>query len=249
MMLTTGDDVLENVPGLASILPKPSTYLPNPYNISIHPPRQTTTLQAFKATYPVVALGGTFDHLHAAHKLLLHLSLFLATRKIIVGVMTDSLLLSKSNAPLVQNLATRIDSVKSFLIRCGCVNPDDATRDVGVECDVVEIKDPLGPTGWDVDIQALVVSQETTSGGEYVNRVRKEKGLPRLEMFIIDVISHTLEEMEREDDDMTRPETRNTSTVRTLDLTGETDEGRLKDLKMGSTAIRQWIADRREGIE
>jgi pantetheine-phosphate adenylyltransferase len=36
--------------------------------------------------YPVVALGGTFDHIHAGHKILLSMAAWIAERKIIVGV-------------------------------------------------------------------------------------------------------------------------------------------------------------------
>ena len=38
------------------------------------------------STYPVVALGGTFDHLHPGHKILLSMSAWIAHEKIIVGV-------------------------------------------------------------------------------------------------------------------------------------------------------------------
>lgn len=36
--------------------------------------------------YPVVALGGTFDHLHAGHKILLSMGAWIAKEKLIVGV-------------------------------------------------------------------------------------------------------------------------------------------------------------------
>ena len=36
--------------------------------------------------YPVVALGGTFDHLHAGHKILLSLAACIARDKLIVGI-------------------------------------------------------------------------------------------------------------------------------------------------------------------
>jgi pantetheine-phosphate adenylyltransferase len=178
--------------------------------------------------YPTTALGGTFDHLHAAHKLLLHLSLFLTTHKLIVGVMTPSLLKSKSNAPLLQSLDERIQSTKEFLSRQG----------TNVELDVVEIHDPFGPTAWDGDIQALVVSKETVSGGEAVNKKRKEKGLGSLDVWVIDVIAAEpgiAQSSERDQGVEGR--------IKIRDLNHVDDEGELKDLKMGSTAIRQWIKD------
>ena len=36
--------------------------------------------------YPVVALGGTFDHLHAGHKILLSMGAWIAKEKLIIGV-------------------------------------------------------------------------------------------------------------------------------------------------------------------
>ncbi len=39
-----------------------------------------------KDHYPVVALGGTFDHLHNGHKILLTISAWIATRKVICGI-------------------------------------------------------------------------------------------------------------------------------------------------------------------
>lgn len=35
---------------------------------------------------PVVALGGTFDHLHAGHKILLSMSAWIASARLIVGI-------------------------------------------------------------------------------------------------------------------------------------------------------------------
>ncbi|WVQ78065.1 hypothetical protein IAT38_000146 [Cryptococcus sp. DSM 104549] len=176
----------------------------------------------------VSALGGTFDHLHAAHKLLLHLGLFLAGQRLIVGLMADNLLGSKSNAELVQKLDERMAVTEAFLRRVGGVSPNpagDAGTDdagsAGVELAVGEIHDALGPTRDDPNIHALVVSRETLSGGAYVNRIRRETGLNELEMFVVDVIAERQE----------------------VDLRGEVDEGKLKAVKMGSTGIRKWIAE------
>lgn len=45
------------------------------------------------STYPVIALGGTFDHLHSGHKILLSMSAWIAHEKVIVGT-TGTYLLS-----------------------------------------------------------------------------------------------------------------------------------------------------------
>ena len=192
---------------LRRLLPPTTAILPCPVLSSAE-----HAIQDMNPGYPVVALGGTFDHLHAAHKMLLHLALFLTTQRLIVGVMSDPLLSSKSNASLVEPLNVRIANVETFLNRCG-------GRGL---LDVQEIHDALGPTGHEAGIHALVVSRETGSGGEMVNRVRKERGLPVLELYVMDVISSRDE----------------------MDLTGEADETNLKEMKMGSTGIRQWLKDR-----
>ena len=45
-----------------------------------------------------VALGGTFDHLHNGHKLLLTQALLCSDQKIVCGVTTDALLKKKAYA-------------------------------------------------------------------------------------------------------------------------------------------------------
>lgn len=214
----------------------PYTQLTSDRKLSNEEPQSEISRDDGDSLYPVVALGGTFDHLHAAHKLLLHLALFLTSRKLIVGVMSDTLLHSKSNADLVEPLSQRISAVCEFLQRCHGSGSGSSGRS-GVEFEVVEIHDPFGPTAWDEDIQCLVVSKETMSGGVAVNRKRQEKGLGELEVYVIDVIASTLHEEEM----MSTAEGEGGGIAK--DLSGVEDEGRLKELKMGSTAIRQWIKD------
>ena len=112
--------------------------------------------------------------------------------------------------------------------------------------DIVPIHDVYGPTATDPNIQALVVSKETASGGKagefflmavvalpamfmsndaQVDRCREEKGLPRLKTFVIDVISHSSARLEAEDVEA------------------------LKLAKMSSTYIRQWVVSRQKGGE
>ncbi|NXN13523.1 COASY synthase, partial [Indicator maculatus] len=51
--------------------------------------------------------------------------------------------------------------------------------------DIARLADPYGPSVTDADLQCLVVSEETRSGGEAVNRKRLENGLPALALYEI----------------------------------------------------------------
>lgn len=42
------------------------------------------------STYPVIAMGGTFDHLHSGHKILLSMAAWIAHEKVIVGMTGSS---------------------------------------------------------------------------------------------------------------------------------------------------------------
>ena len=51
-----------------------------------------------------VALGGTFDHLHPGHKVLLTMAGWIADRRLIVGITDEVLLSKKSNKQLLESL-------------------------------------------------------------------------------------------------------------------------------------------------
>jgi phosphopantetheine adenylyltransferase len=70
-------------------------------------------------------------------------------------VIDDSLLQKKANKHLIEDFAQRSSRIRGFL---------DLVRP-GLVLDLVSISDVAGPTGWDANIQALVVSRETAAGG------------------------------------------------------------------------------------
>jgi pantetheine-phosphate adenylyltransferase len=115
-----------------------------------------------------VVVGGTFDHLHAGHKILLTMTALLSTRDIVVGVtgkkkrscsslchspysLDDAMLQSKKHKEWLEPIEKRLGHVQEF---CQRIRPD-------VNVSVVPISDPYGPTITDPTMDALVCSQET----------------------------------------------------------------------------------------
>ena len=137
--------------------------------------------------YDHVALGGTFDHLHVGHKILLSCATWICSKKLTCGVMNpDALRLSmKAASQYMQPLQTRINRVTQFLHTIH--NPKSPSN--CIEYNVVAIQDDLGPTRDDASIKALVGSVETGAGCNAVNDVRKCLGLNPLDVFLIDLIS------------------------------------------------------------
>ncbi|KAF9110553.1 hypothetical protein BGX27_006189 [Mortierella sp. AM989] len=131
--------------------------------------------------YRDVALGGTFDHLHAGHKILLSMTAWIASHRVVCGVTDDSMLKTKKFKEYMEPLNKRIDAVERFL----------RTFKRGLVYEVVPIHDIYGPTITDDKLQALMVSKETLKGGDAVNEERGKRNLPPLDIEVIDVISPT----------------------------------------------------------
>lgn len=124
-----------------------------------------------------VALGGTFDHLHSGHKLMLSLAALLSRNRIMCGITATEMLTTKTHPEKLETLEERIFGVNEFLKEFKfCVN--DFERDNVVE--IVTLRDPYGPTIELEDLEALIVSPETLPGG--LKSINKDC------VFIIDFI-------------------------------------------------------------
>lgn len=165
--------------------------------------------------YKTVCLGGTFDHLHPGHKLLLTAGAYLLdipeggasdTCTYIIGITGDELLKNKKDASVLESWDVRARNVIHFLssilelstegwgkINAPSIDEKDGEfvatfRDGAITIQCVVIQDPFGPTITIKTLDALVVSVETRSGGKAVNDKRVEMGWNALEVFEVDVL-------------------------------------------------------------
>jgi pantetheine-phosphate adenylyltransferase len=127
-----------------------------------------------------VAVGGTFDRLHAGHRLLLAATALVAIEGIYVGVTSDKLLINKRNKDLLEAYDVREAAAVDYMQR---INPI-VTVTAGA---LVDPKiPPLAATA--ADFQAIVVSEETVNGAEQINYVRKSLGFEPLVIVVVGLI-------------------------------------------------------------
>jgi len=126
--------------------------------------------------FDLVAMGGTFDVIHKGHTTLLSDAFSIST-KVIIGLTSDEMALRKGKN--IQNdynkrLETLVKTIeKSFPNR---------------EFEISKLDNDFGPAVLEKEVQALVVSGETSNQGEVLNRLRKQKNLPEVEVVVVPMV-------------------------------------------------------------
>lgn len=56
------------------------------------------------------------------------------------------------------------------------------------------MEDPVGPTGTDINLEALILTREVEKGGKMVNDSREKNGLRPVQLVFVDMILSDIEE-------------------------------------------------------
>ena len=126
--------------------------------------------------FDLVAMGGTFDVIHAGHIALLNKS-FSISSKVIIGLSSDQLE-TKRGKSLVNDYSKRLSSLKDVIEK----NFPNASYEIS------ELENDFGPAVIEGSVKALVVSEETGSKGVKLNELRGERNLPPVEIVIVPMI-------------------------------------------------------------
>ncbi|KAM9296315.1 bifunctional coenzyme A synthase [Gastrophryne carolinensis] len=162
-------------PNLTSVLLYPEYGLPENEPGPESPESEETLLNS----HSDVVVGGTFDRLHNAHKILLSVCCLLSESRLLIGVADKELLDNKVLKELIEPYEKRLDKLSQFLVD---VKPS-------LLYDIVPISDPFGPSITDPDLKCIVVSEETRKGGLSVNKRRLDNGLNELAVHEIKLIT------------------------------------------------------------
>ena len=121
-----------------------------------------------------ICLGGTFDRLHRAHRALLGRAAEEADR-IFVGITSDRMAKATKNCQRVQPYSARVKAVSAFL----------KTR--GRPFELFQLNDRFGPAA-SGPYDAILVSHDTHSTAEEINKLRRNHHLPPLRIIEQDMI-------------------------------------------------------------
>ncbi len=127
--------------------------------------------------YRFVALGGTFDVLHAGHRHLLS-EAFKLGDVVLIGVTSDLLVETLHKKHQVRPFSGRVRDLGRFL----------KTQRWSTRARVTALREPYGPAARRKKLQALIVTKSTLASGRRLNRLRRQSGLLPLDLFVVDLL-------------------------------------------------------------
>ena len=132
-----------------------------------------------KKPFNLIGLGGSFDHLHEGHHLLLSTAAKLGNH-ITIGLTVDEMIKHKTHYEKIQSYDEREEILRKFLENELNLAPESFT--------IFPLSDPYGPTLTDATIDAHISSEETHENAIKINKMRIERGLPPMVLIIIPLV-------------------------------------------------------------
>jgi len=126
--------------------------------------------------FDVVAMGGTFDLIHNGHMALLNKS-FSISSNVIIGLSSDQLA-AKRGKNIDNNYEERLSSLESVIEK----NFPNSSYEIS------KLENDFGPAVIEGSVEALVVSEETSSKGLRLNELRGERNLPPVEIVVVPMV-------------------------------------------------------------
>ncbi|WP_101477707.1 phosphopantetheine adenylyltransferase [Candidatus Nitrosotalea bavarica] len=126
--------------------------------------------------FKLVAMGGTFDIVHKGHLELLK-GAFSISDKVIIGLTSDEFAKKKGKDP-ENDYSQRYKTLEN-IIRENFANS---------KYHIAKLESDFGPAVLEKEVEALVVSDETSSKGIELNKLRAAKNSPPVEIIVIPLV-------------------------------------------------------------
>ncbi len=123
--------------------------------------------------FSLVAMGGTFDIVHRGHLILLS-NAFDISDKVIIGLTSDALAAKKGKIP-TNNYDQRMNNLSKIISK---QFPHSSFQ-------ISKLDSDFGPAVLEKDVEALVVSDETSNQGKILNDLRSDKKLSPVEIITV----------------------------------------------------------------
>ena len=123
--------------------------------------------------FSLIAMGGTFDIIHKGHLTLLS-NAFEISDKVIIGLTSDEFAVKKGKI-LNNKYEKRLENLSEIISK---EFPNHSFQ-------ISKLDNDFGPAVLEKEVEALVVSDETSNQGNVLNKLREERNLPHVKVITV----------------------------------------------------------------
>ena len=123
--------------------------------------------------FRLVAMGGTFDIIHSGHHSLIEKASSIS-ENVIIGLTSDSFL-QKIGKNVYNDYEKRYENLSNIINE----------KFPNCTFEIARLDDQFGSAVIEGNVNALVVSDETSEKGPLLNDLRREKNLPPVEIIVV----------------------------------------------------------------